>query len=230
MATSKRRWSERLLLVVNLTVANAVAGVWIATFLQPRVLGVDLTPVPGMFGEQRVLVMPLGTLAAWLAFAGAIVLLLWNFSWLVRRGDGGQPANWVVSESRSGAVRVAREAIENGLQKAGEAQHDISRMRVQVTLPSPRRIAITGQFHCVEGADHLAASQRLRESLLARFGELVQLGDGVRAEFELEFQGFFGKAGKHAPEAPKPAPPATADEADAEPFRGPQYPIDDDEQ
>ncbi|MGK0153888.1 MAG: hypothetical protein ACI9SE_000837 [Neolewinella sp.] len=217
---AKRRWSERMLLVSNLGVANAVAALWIATFLQPSVLGSLTTEIAG---NNRAMVMPLQTPAAWLAFFGSVGLLLWNFSWLVRRRTGELPSNWVVSETVAGPVRIAREAIETGLRVAGEALPEITRLRVQVKLPSTKRILITGQFYCADGQNHLAGSQRLRQALLHRFSELVVLCDGTRAELELEFQGFFGKLGKNTPELPEPE---AAEEA--EPFRGPQYPIDDD--
>lgn len=216
---AKRRWSERMLLVSNLGVANAVAALWIATFLQPSVLGSLTTEIAG---NNRAMVMPLQTPAAWLAFFGSVGLLLWNFSWLVRRRTGELPSNWVVSETVAGPVRIAREAIETGLRVAGEALPEITRLRVQVKLPSAKRILITGQFYCADGQNHLAGSQRLRQALLHRFSELVVLCDGTRAELELEFQGFFGKLGKNTPEPPEPE---VAEEA--EPFRGPQYPIDD---
>jgi len=210
-----------MLLVTNLTVANVVAGIWIATFLQPSVLGAELaTDVGG--DVPRALVMPLQTPAAWLGFLGSVGLLLWNFSWLVRRRTGAVPSNWIVSETSAGPVRVAREAIETGLRLAGEALPEITRVRVQVQLPSSKRVVVTGQFHCAEGQNHLAASQRLRQALLDRFAELVKLADGAKAELQLEFQGFLGKLDKNAPE-----PPAVA-EPEPEQFRGPQYPIDDD--
>jgi len=201
---AKRRWSERILLVTNLAVANVVAGLWIAAFLQPYPL----------------LAMPMQATAAWLAFFGSVGLLLWNFSWLVRRRTDTVPSNWIVSETSAGPVRVAREAIEAGLRLVGEALPEITRLRVQVGLLSSKRIGVTGQFYCADGQNHLAASQRLRRAMLARFAELVRLGDGAKAELELEFQGFFGKLDKNAPEPPEPEDPMN--------FRGPQHPIDDD--
>jgi hypothetical protein len=219
---AKRRWSERMLLVSNLAVANMVAALWIAAFLQPGVLGSELGPQnAAIAGSNRAMVMPLQTPAAWLAFFGSVALLLWNFSWLVRRRPGDLPNNWVISETAAGPVRVAREAIETGLRSAGESLPEITRLRVQVKLPSQKRIVITGQFHCADGQNHLTGSQRLRQALLERFGELVRLSDGTRAELELEFQGFFGKLDKNAAGLPEPEP------EDPAPFRGPQYPIDD---
>ena len=220
MAT-RRRFSERLLLVANVTVANGVAALWIATFLQPRVLGADLGPVPG---AQRALVMPLQTPAAWVALALAVGLLLWNFAYLVRRRDTGMPDHWILSESSSGPVRIAREAVETGLRLAGEALPEITRLRVQVRRPGQKRLRMVCQFTCADGQDHLSGSQRLRQALELRFGELVRLTDGMRAEFELEFQGFAGKLGKQVVDVPP------AQTSEPEPFRGPQYPIDEDEE
>lgn len=221
MATSRRRWSERLLLVANLTIANTVAALWIVSFVQPSLLGVDFGVAAQALGNDRLLVLPLGTGAAWVAFAASIALLLWNFSWLVRRRPSGVRSNWIVSETAAGPVRIAREAIESALQKTGEALPGVTRVRVAVLLPAPRRVAVTGQFHCAEAQDHLQTSQRLRQALLQRFAELVRLGEGMRAEFELEFQGFLGKPVREASAPEQPA--------DAEPFRGPQYPIEDDD-
>jgi len=220
MAT-RRRFSERLLLVVNVAVANGIAALWIATFLQPRVLGADLDVGAD---ESRALVMPLQTPAAWIALFLAVGLLLWNFAFLVRRREDRLPSDWVISESSSGPVRVAREAIEAGLRLAGEALPEITRLRVQVQLASQKRLRITGQFTCAEGQDHMAGSQRLRQALEQRFRELVRLTDGMRAEFELEFQGFAGKLAKNAADVPP------VETSDPEPFRGPQYPIDEDDE
>ncbi|MFN3240388.1 MAG: hypothetical protein ACE37K_02620 [Planctomycetota bacterium] len=217
---ARRRFSERLLLVVNVAVANGVAALWIATFLQPRVLGNDLGPIPS---EHRMLLMPLQTPAAWIALFLAVGLLLWNFAYLVRRREDGLPDHWILSESSTGPVRVAREAVEMGLRLAGEALPEVTRLRVQVHRPNQKRLRIVGQFTCAEGQDHLLGSQRLRQALELRFGELVRVTDGMRAEFELEFQGFAGKLAKNAPEVPKATP------AEPEPFRGPQYPIDEDD-
>src|SRR5690606_15551581 len=123
---AKRRWFERMLLVSNLTVANVIAGLWIATFLQPSVLGSNLgAESEALTGSNRALVVPLQTPAAWLAFFGSVALLLWNFSWLVRRRAGEVPSNWVVSETSAGPVRIAREAIETGLRMAGEALPEV---------------------------------------------------------------------------------------------------------
>ena len=107
---------------------------------------------------------------------------------------------------------------------AGEALPEITRLRVLLDRPTQKRLRIVGQFSCAEGQDHLGGSQRLRQALEQRFGELVRLSDGARVEFELEFQGFAGKLAKNAGEVPRAEPAATAPEP--EPFRGPQYPID----
>jgi hypothetical protein len=221
---AKRFWSERMLLVINLAVANAVSALWIATFLQPSVLGTNLgTQAAELSGSDRAMALPLQTPTAWLAFFGSIGLLLWNFSWLVRRRPSELPNNWIVSETAAGPVRVALEAIETGLRVAGESLTEITRLRVQVKLSTTKRILITGQFYCADGQNHLAGSQRLRQALLNRFGELVRLSESMRTDLELEFQGFFGKLAKNTPE-----PPLPTTEEGPEPFRGPKYPIDDD--
>ena len=56
-----------------------------------------------------------------------------------------------------------------------------------------------------------------------RPGVLGLLGDGQRAEFELQFQGFAGKLAKNAGDVPPP------EDDEPAPFTGPQYPIEEDE-
>lgn len=220
MAATKHRVSNRLLLVANLAFANAAAAAAVVGFLRPGFLGLE----PGAAAavtSGRVLLLPLDTGVAWGILLGGVVLLLWNFAWLVRRPERLPPGNWVVSDTPSGPVRVAREAIEVGLRQAGEALPEITRLRVQVDTRTQKRIQVTCQFQCAEGTSNLAASQRLRQTMADRFGELVRPADGSRFEFDLEFQGFAGKLGKKAGEVPPPNDPA--------PFTGPKYPIDDDQ-
>ncbi len=219
MSGSRHRLADRLLLVTNLVVANAAAAVLVVLFVQPGVFVGNADPVATAVGHARVAVLPLTEPLAWFVLAGAVVLLLWNFVWLVRRREQTPPSNWVVSDTPSGSVRIAREAIENGLQKAGEALAEITRVRVQVDTRTPKRILVTGQFQCAEGSNNLAASQRLRSAMLDRLNEMVRPIDGARFEFDLEFQGFAGKLGKKGVDVPPPEPP---------PFTGPKYPIDDD--
>ncbi|MCB9878606.1 MAG: hypothetical protein H6835_13495 [Planctomycetes bacterium] len=214
-----RRWSQRLLLVANLAAANAVAAVWLVAFVRPALIGQENAP-----DEARAVRLPLDTPVAWLGLLGSVALLLANFAWLVRRGDGKPIDNWVISETPQGGVRVAREAIELALQKAGEAAPAVTRVRVKVDHRVPKRILVTAQYFIAEGQDHLAASQRLRHVLADRFAELVRLADGRRVEIELEFQGFLGKLSKRAAEPP---PPSTLTEDD-DPFTGPRYPADGD--
>ena len=214
-------WSvqNRLLLVTNLVVANAAAAVAVLGFLRPGFVGLDTGPLQQVLPE-RVVVVPLDTGTAWGLFLGGIALLLWNFAWLVRRPERQPPINWVTSDTPSGPVRIAREALEVALRQAGEALPEVSRLRVQVDTRTQKRILVSGQFQCAEGTSNLAASQRLRQAMLDRFGDLVRPTDGARVEVDLEFQGFAGKLGKKASEVPPPD--------DGAPFTGPKYPIDDD--
>jgi len=209
------------LLLANLLVANAAAAMAVAAFLRP-----GLFTRPGMTIEpsetsERLLVVPLETPWSWGVFFGAVALLLWNFAWLVRRPERRLPVHWVTSDTPSGPVRVAREALEVGLRAAGEALPEITRLRVVVDTSSAKRIVVTGLFQCAEGTNNLSASQRLRQTLLERFGEMVRPTDGTKVEVELEFQGFLGKLDK---KAASDLPPAE----DGQPFTGPKYPIDDD--
>lgn len=217
MAGSRHRVAGRLLLVTNLAVASAAAGAVVVGFLRPGFVGRDLGPAGAAFG--RVCVLPLDTGLAWGLFLGAIALLVWDFAWLVRAGERLPPGNWVVSDTPSGPVRVAREALENGLRMAGEALPEISRLRVQIDTSTQKRILVTGQFQCAEGTSNLSASQRLRQAMVDRFREMARPADGSRVDFDLEFQGFLGKLGKKAAEVPPP---------EHEPFTGPRYPIEDD--
>ena len=219
MPASKNRVADRLLLVTNLVVANGAAAAFVVTFLQPTALGIDLGPAVAALPE-RVAVLPLGRPLVWLLLAVAVAVLLWNFAWLVRRREQPLPTNWVVSDTPSGPVRVAREALETGLRQAGEGLPEITRLRVQLDTRTPKVILVTALFHCAEGTNNLAASQRLRQAMSDRFHEMVRPVDSSRAEFDLEFQGFAGKLGKKGAEIPPAADPA--------PFTGPKYPIDDD--
>ncbi len=219
MVGKRQRFADRLLLVTNLVTATLAAAFWVALFVQPGVVGIDLGPVAAAFGTTRMALLPLNTLWAWLALAVGVVLLLWNFTWLVRRSQPRQISNWVVSDTPVGPVRIAREAIEFGLQRAGEHLGEITRMRVFVDNRQAKRILVTAQFHCAEGSNNLSASQRLHGALRDRFTEMVRPVDGTEVEFDLEFQGFAGKVGKKGVDVPPPEPP---------PFTGPKYPIDDD--
>lgn len=216
MFPARHRLADRLLLMTNLVVANGAAAFYVVTFVQPGFVGIE---VPGITHPDRLAILPLSTPWAWFGLALGIVLLAWNFAWLVRARAPAPPTNWVVSDTPSGPVRVAREALESGLQRAGEALPEVTRVRVQVDTRVQKRILVTGQFQCAEGTNNLAASQRLRAAMTDRFGEMVRPADGARVEFDLEFQGFAGKLGKKGVEVPPPEPP---------PFTGPKYPIDDD--
>lgn len=223
MGQRRQRVAGRLLLVGNLVVANLVAALYVVLFLQPgTLLGGDVSAFAAVLGNARVAVVPLGTALAWFALLVAIALLLANFTWLLRRREQAPPSNWVLSATPSGPVRISREALEAGLQKAGEALPEITRLRVGVDTRTPKRVLVTAYFQCAEGAGNLAASQRLRQVLAERFGAMVHLADGARVEFELEFQGFAGKLGRKNVDL---SPPVAESEP---PFTGPRYPIDDD--
>jgi hypothetical protein len=211
-----RTFAGRLLLVANLAAANVAAFVVVIASDRPSFVGTVHSPGGD---APRELSVPFETGTAWTIFLASGALLALNVLWLVRRPQQPPQINWVVSETPSGPVRIAREAIEAGLQKAGENLPEITRLRVQVDTHANKRIPILGQFHCAEGANNLAASQRLRDVMLARFGDMVRPADGGRVELVLEFQGFVGRLGKKAAEVPPPR---------EEPFTGPRYPIDDD--
>lgn len=218
MSSDGSKFSSRILLVVDLAVGTLSAAAIVVAFVRPSVLGLE----PVVAVTPRVVSLPLTTPTAWALFLGAIVLLLWNFAWLVRRSPGPGPRTHVLSESPSGQVKVAREALESGLRSSGESVPEITRLRVQVDCAQPKRILAHVVFQCAEGVSNLQVGQRLRQVLEERFADMVQLGAGNRVEFELEFQGFFGKLGKKGDKQP-------AAEPEPAPFTGPQYPIEDDE-
>jgi hypothetical protein len=212
-----RRFSGRLLLWTNLLGANAAAVIAVVGYVDPAALGL-VGPAPGNAWS-----LPLETVAARSLFAAAVGLLILNLVWLLRRQPAAPPLQHVLSESPGGSVRIAREAIETGLRAAGEALPEITRLRVNVDPGNGRRIAVHSQFQCAEGVSNLAASQRLRQVLQDRFHAIVQLSEGARADFELEFLGFQGRLPKKASES------AANLEPEPQPFLGPQYPIDDDD-
>lgn len=218
MSSDGIKLSSRILLVVDLAAGTLSAAAVVLAFVRPGALGLE----PVAAASPRIVALPLATPVAWGLFLGAVVLLLWNFAWLVRRSPGPGPRTYVLSESPSGQVKVAREALESGLRSAGESLAEITRLRVQVDCGQPKRIAVQVVFQCAEGTSNLNASQRLRQVLKERFSDMVQLGSGNRVDFELEFQGFFGKLGKKGDRQP-------AAEPEPAPFTGPQYPIEDDE-
>jgi len=203
------RVKGRLLLVANLVAANAAAAACVIAVARP-------TTFPA-------LTLPYDAGSTWLVLLPALLLLGANFAWLVRRAPAPVPRTYVQSETPTGPVRVAREALEAGLRVAGEQLPEITRLRVAVECAQQKRVLVQGHFQCAEGTSNHNASQRLRTALRERFAEMVHLGDGVRVEFELEFQGFVGKLAK------KGADQRASLEPEPPPFTGPQYPIDDDE-
>lgn len=221
MGATRQRVAGKLLLVTNLVVANLAAALYVVMFVQPGVLaGGAGTPMAQVLGDARIALVPLETLLAYLAVLVAALLLVCNFAWLVRRREQAPPTNWVVSDTPMGPVRISREALETGLRHAGEALPEITRLRIEVDTRTPKRVLVTAWFQCAEGQGNLTASQRLRQVLADRFGEMVRPADGARVDYELEFQGFAGKLGKKVVELPPPV--------DEQPFTGPRYPIDDD--
>jgi hypothetical protein len=223
MDSSAQRLFGRFLLVANLAAATAAAAVGVVAFVRPGLVGLEVDgPVATMFGGERVLVIPLASPVSWSVFLAALLLLLTNFGWLVRRAPAPAPRNYIVSETPTGPVRVAREALEAGLRGAGEALPEITRLRVVVDCGQARRILVRSHFQVAEGVSNLGASQRLRAALHERLLDMVQTGSDVRVEYELEFQGFAGKVGKRGDVK-------AALEAEPPPFTGPKYPIEPDD-
>lgn len=204
MEQPTRRLSSRLLLAANILAANLAACALVVAFLK----------------EQPVYGLDKPTLA-W--FLGPLTLLGLNVLWLWRRTPPDSPRTYVLSQTPTGTVRIAREALEAGLRAAGEALPEITRIRIVVDTTQARRVFVQGYFNCAEGTSNLNASQRLRAALKERFAEMVRLGGNATCEFELEFLGFVGKLARKDAEAKvtlEPEPPL---------FTGPQYPIDEEE-
>lgn len=202
----------------NLVAANVAAVAWALSFAFPGILG---TPPPD--GEGAVLILPLRTSTALGVLVFAVLLLVCNATYLLRR----RPApllRFVLSAAPGGAVRVSRDALETGMRQAGEALPEITRLRIAVESGGQKKVVIRGQFQCPEGISNLEASRLLRRALGERFAEMVQLTDGNKVEMEIEFLGFAGKLTRKASETVDPEPEP---EPEPPPFTGPKYPIDD---
>ena len=216
MGNFLRRVGRRLLLVANLVVAIAAALLVIIATLRP--------PVPGLDVEATGL--------KWPGFAAAVLLLLGNLLWLLRRAPNpnsqyidSDPASSVFSSGvdcgaarlagGGGQVRVARDALLLSLRHAGEGVPNVTRVRVCLTQSKDRSVHIRCWFHCPEGAANLAVGELLRQALRERFEAMVRLPKATAVTFELVFAGFHGKLG----ETPAPV-------AEVLPFTGPQYPIE----
>jgi hypothetical protein len=209
----------RLLLIVNLAVAVGTSCYVLLCYLAPESMSVPPHAEPGIY---RVDVR--SGEGVWLTPLLAGALLVADFLWLIYGPAPRTPTAHVISETPGGPVRVSREAIEAGLRSAGEALDEISRLRVSLDAAGPlqKKIVVRTAFTSPDGVSIQIASQKLRDALRRRFGELVRLAEGMRLELEIEFAGFQGRLSKRS-EEPESAP----EEVDA-PFTGPRYPIDDD--
>jgi len=198
------------------------AAACVMVFLAPAFFG-----LPEVRTGSRVVQLNLNATSAWVVFLVALLLSLANLLWLVRgsRGPAELPRH-VVSDAPGGTVKVSCDAVETGLRTAGEALPEITRVRVQVfPNPSAKKARVQAWFQCPEGVSNLEASRRLRQSLQDRFATMVRLPEGGRAEFEIEFLGFSGRLRKSDEVRTETA---TAEE-EPPPFRGPQYPIPEEE-
>jgi len=149
----------------------------------------------------------------------AMVLLILNILRLLyfRRG-GGENEDYIMSHGGAGGgVRVAVEAIRNELRAAAENLPEVTRCRISVMRPGPKRVKIHASYNAREGSNILELSEKLRKVLLERFQEMVPLGEGARVEVEIDFESFAGKAPKKSEEEETPEPP---------PFTGPRYPVE----
>ncbi len=208
-----RSLGRNLLLVADVLAALSAAGVLVSSYVRPQAFGV--------YDEKtRTLAVAMrGNAALELAVLAALLLLTINVLYFVYGRRPREPLRWVSSQGPGGDVRVAREALESGLRSAGEALDGVTRLRVVVEPGASKRIVVRAFFQAPEGAPILEASRRLREALAERFHEMVHIADGTKVEFAIEFVGFGGKLVRRG--EPK--------EAEAPPFTGPKYPIEEDE-
>lgn len=214
MAADIRKAGRRLLLAVDVISALSAATVVTAVYLWPGLAGTH-------DAETGMLSIRLGGGAAMLFWAAFVLLVLHVLYYLYGRPPRA-PLDYVLSEEPGGPVRIAREAIETGLHKAGEAVAGISRVRVAILPAGIKRLRVRTIFQAPDGIDLTRVTKDLRNALEQRFAALVRLGEGWRVEFELLFSGFAGKLLRKPGAEPEPQP----EEA---PFTGPKYPIDDDD-
>ncbi len=142
--------------------------------------------------------------------------------YVFRRGSG-ENEDYILSHGGAGGgVRVAVEAIRNELKAAAEQLPEVTRCKISIMRPGPKRVKIHAAYNAREGSNILEISEKLRKVLREKFQEMVPLGEGARVEVEIDFESFAGKAPKKADreeEGAGPEPP---------PFTGPKYPVDED--
>lgn len=220
MRSDLRAVIGRGLVMLNLLAAVSAAAVVVLAWVSPASLGA--------WNEAA------GTLTVHLADGSGLrlvgglglLLLLADALYLVYGRRPRAPLRHIVSETRDGTVLVTREAIENALRAAGEALPEVSRLRVAIRQHGLRRFIVHAAFSAPDPTPIPAASQALRQTLRQRFGTMVQLAEGARVEFELEFSGFSGRGAKRTADAPAAAAPEPA----GMPFTGPQYPIEEEDE
>ena len=164
------------------------------------------------------------------ALAGAFVLFMNSLRLLYwRAGRRKEVEGPILSHTPEGVVQVSREALESGLRNVGEQLDEVTRLRVKVLAPQKKKVLIRAHYLAPEGVQILDLSSKLRKVLKDRFKQLVCMHHESGLEFEIIFEGFYGKArvrpqsvpGKEpTPEAPPP------EEESPPPFTGIRYPID----
>lgn len=217
MRSDLRAVIGRGLVLLNLAAAVTAAVVVVLAWVSPTSIGTwDET--------QGTLTVHLADrhgvrTVSWLG----LLLLLADLLYLFYGRPPRAPLRHVVSETRDGPVLVTREALENSLRAAGESLPEVSRLRVSVRQTGMRRLIVHAWFSAPDATSIPVASQALRAALRQRFDAMVQIADGARVEYELEFAGFSGRGPKKAVEPPPPP------ETPGLPFTGPQYPIDEED-
>ncbi|MEO0481437.1 MAG: hypothetical protein AAF196_18355 [Planctomycetota bacterium] len=228
MRRDLRRLGFRIVLILDVTVAVVAAAFLLAVYLAPGPMSQlrDTRLQTLLLEYPDVYAVGVHSTATWnVLIVVGVVVLIGNLLWLVYGGSPPSPPSHLQSQTTSGVIKVARDAVETSLRAAGESVEGVSRLRVSIE-PSGgvRRVAMRASFHCLEEADVGLIGGRLRAVLRRKFAELVRLPDGQRLDVALEFLGFAGRPPrqKAAPEEPKVEP------KDDDSFRGPEYPIGDD--
>ncbi|MEZ5965826.1 MAG: hypothetical protein R3F56_18465 [Planctomycetota bacterium] len=215
MRSDLRAVIGRVLVLLNLAAAVVAAAVVVLAWVSPGRLG-------AFDPEAGTLTLHLAHGMRPVSWLG-LLLLVADVLYLIYGRAPRAPLRHIVSETRDGTVLVTREAIENALRATGEALPEVSRLRVSIRQTGLRRLIVHAWFSSPDTTSIATASQALRAVLRQRFEALVQLADGVRVEYELEFSGFSGRSSRRGGDVP-PAP-----EPPGMPFTGPQYPIEEDE-
>lgn len=214
MAADLRSFGRRFTLWLDALCGIAAAIVVVVLYLRPETFG---TPQ----GDGAVILRTRENAVLEAVVIVGVLLLVINALLVVYGRGSREPLQFVRSQAPGGDVRVAREALEAALRTAGEELSVIHRVRVTILRTMPKRLAVRAMFHAPEGVSVRDASHQLRMALAQRFAEMVELPEGTRTDYAIEFAGFAGKLAKGSELPPVEVAPAE----EPAPFTGPRYPI-----